>query len=72
MPDEGAVTLTTDDDGAVTVDDGDSLGGDVVGEWSIGVVPPDGHAIADEAGTLDPDALGDVHVVVEYGYDWPE
>jgi hypothetical protein len=75
-PDEAAVTLATDENGTVAVEsDGagaDSLGGDVVGEWAVAIDPPEGHAIADEAGILDRESLGDVHVVVEYAYDWPD
>jgi tetratricopeptide (TPR) repeat protein len=74
VPGSEPVSVTTDADGRVT-DSGTSLGSvlpsAILGEWEITITPPEGSALADGNGGLEADAIEQLLVMTEYGFQYP-
>lgn len=75
-PGRDPMTLTTDANGRVDVSEGTAgeplLGGALLGEWTLALDPSDASGLTAEDGAIDPDALEQVTLIVEYGFEWPE
>ncbi|MGL5857036.1 MAG: hypothetical protein ACRC35_01260 [Angustibacter sp.] len=74
LPGRPPATVTTDSDGAAATEPGNAfqaaMGSDVLGEWTIQLVPRPGSALRSEAGGLNGDLVEQVVVILQYGFTW--
>jgi hypothetical protein len=72
LPGQAPLTLVTDATGAISAEGGNALeqamGGQVLGDWSIQIAPPDGSPLLNPDGSLNAGVLQNIALIVQYQF----
>jgi hypothetical protein len=72
LPGQAPLTLVTDAAGAISAEGGNALeqamGGQVLGDWSIQIAPPDGSPLLNPDGSLNAGVLQNIALIVQYQF----